>query len=276
MANALAESSDVYSSDEDPELVRDALPFALKTIESLLAQVPEHKGLLVAAASGFTQYSYAFVWLDSEEAAQSDPVKAKQLRARARQLYLRARDYGLRALELRQPGFRELLNHDPAHALKKMKRNDVPALYWTAAAWGAAVTQAKGEMDLVADLPVVETLMRRALELDESFDRGAIHDFFLSYEASRAGGSLEKAKEHFQRAKELNQGHKVGPLVSFAENISVQTQNRKEFNELLDRALAFDVNSVPSLRLANILAQRRARQLKAQIDDLFLEEEEQS
>ena len=39
LAEALAESGSVYASDSDPELVRDALPFALKTFESLLESV---------------------------------------------------------------------------------------------------------------------------------------------------------------------------------------------------------------------------------------------
>ena len=279
MADSLAGSSDVYASDEDPELVREALPFALKTIESLLAQVPQHQGLLVSAASGFTQYAYAFVWLDAEEIENTDSVAAKQLRERARLLYLRARNYGLRALDVTEPDFSERINQDLDAVLKKMKQSDVPALYWTAVSWAAAVSQAKGNMDLVADLPAVDAMIRRALELQENYDSGAIHEFLISYESGRAGGSLEKAREHFARAMEINGGKKIAPLVSLAENISVQNQDRKEFLELLERALSFDVNSAEKNRLANLIAQKRARQLKARIEDLFLdnvEEQEES
>jgi len=61
LADALAESGPVYASDSDPDLVRQALPFALKTFESLLESAPENKDLLVSTCSGFTQYAYAFV-----------------------------------------------------------------------------------------------------------------------------------------------------------------------------------------------------------------------
>ena len=60
LGNALAEAGDTYGADEDPELVAAAIPFGLKTIESLLAEAPRHEGLLYAAVSGFTQYAYAF------------------------------------------------------------------------------------------------------------------------------------------------------------------------------------------------------------------------
>ena len=36
------------------ELVREAVPFSLKLIESLLAESPRHRGLLLAACKGFT------------------------------------------------------------------------------------------------------------------------------------------------------------------------------------------------------------------------------
>ncbi len=86
------------------------------------------------------------------------------------------------------------------------------------------------------------------------------------------GGSLDKAREHFGRAMELGGGRKISPLVTFAETVSVRTQNRKEFLELLSRALAFDARTeAPEFRLANLLAQRKARWLEGRVDELFLE-----
>ena len=66
VAGMLSESGSTFSSDEDPELVRDAVPFALKLYESLLESVPENQDLLRATCSVFTQYAYAFVQLDAE------------------------------------------------------------------------------------------------------------------------------------------------------------------------------------------------------------------
>src|SRR2546427_12543180 len=68
MADALSGTGSGFASDDDPELVREAVPFALKTMESLLPEQPEHVGLLTALASGFTQYGYAFVQQDADRA----------------------------------------------------------------------------------------------------------------------------------------------------------------------------------------------------------------
>ena len=61
LGDSLAESGTTFASDDDPELVGQALPFSLKLIEGLLDASPKHRGLLFAASSGFTQYSYSFV-----------------------------------------------------------------------------------------------------------------------------------------------------------------------------------------------------------------------
>ena len=44
---------EVYLSEEDPELVRDALPFLLKTVESVLEATPSRKDALLFANNGF-------------------------------------------------------------------------------------------------------------------------------------------------------------------------------------------------------------------------------
>src|SRR3954467_15509575 len=71
-ADALAQSGRTFSSDDDPDLIKSAAPFSLKLMESILAEDPRHTGLLTAAASGFTQYAYAFVQEDADEMEAHD------------------------------------------------------------------------------------------------------------------------------------------------------------------------------------------------------------
>jgi len=274
LGDALSESGATYASDDDPDLVKDALPFALKLIESLLAQTPDHRGLLLAAAAGFTQYSYAFVQEEADEKEDSDPEAASALRTRARRLYLRARDYGRRGLEVEHPGFAEALAKDPETALRMAEREDVPFLYWTAAAWGSLIALSKDDPDRIADLPLVGALSRRALELDEEFDAGSLHELMISFEGGRSdsmGGSADRAREHFRRALELSGEKRASPLVALAETVSVKEQNRSEFESLLHRALGIDPYVKPEWRLANLVMQRRARWLLGRADTLFLD-----
>jgi len=273
LGDALAEGGSTYASDSDPELVWEAVPFGLKTIEGLLLESPKHKGLLLAAASGFTQYAYGHLQLEADYAEEGSLAQATHLRDRARALYLRARDYGLRGLEVEQPRFGERLRADSKGALSQVGKKQEALLYWTAAAWGAAISISKSDAELSADQHLVEELMRRALALDQRFEHGAIHDFFISYEGGRAsvGGSYQRAREHLEQAVALSDGKRAWPYVTFAEVVSVATQNRQEFKELLEKALAIPVDQVPELRVANLLAQRRARWLLERQDDLFIE-----
>jgi predicted anti-sigma-YlaC factor YlaD len=272
-ADALSSGGGSFAQDDDPELVREATPFALKTMESLLAEQPGHKGLLLSLAKGFTQYSAAFVLQDALEEEDKE-VRAQGL-GRARRRFLRAKGYGLRGLSVDHVGFESMAAADPARAASLAGPGDVPFLYWTAAAWSLAVVHSPNDPAMLADLPRCEALMRRALALDEGYGAGAIHEYFIAFEGGRPaamGGSFERARRHYERAMELSGGKKVSPMVTYAETVSVRTQDKKEFLGLLDRALEFDAyGTAPEFRMANLVAQRRARWLKGRTDELFLD-----
>ncbi|MHB9007965.1 MAG: TRAP transporter TatT component family protein [Limisphaerales bacterium] len=273
VGDALAGGGTTFASDDDPELVRQAVPFSLKLMESLLAETPEHQGLLFASASGFTQYAYAFVQQEADELEDEDVAAAATMRDRARRLHLRARNYGLRGLEASHPGFQEKLRADAAAAVALARRRDVPLLYWTAASWASAISLSKNNPDLIADLPQVEAMIDRALELDEAWDRGAIHSLLITYETVRqgaAGEGADRARRHFERAVELSGGRNAGPYVALAEAVAVQAQDVKEFDALLAQALAINADATPDQRLVNLVMQRRARWLLARRENLFL------
>jgi hypothetical protein len=271
LANTLAGPGNL-GSDDDPELVRDAAPFGLKTMESVLEAQPEHVGLLTALTSGFTQYAYAFVQQDAD-AAELDAkyAQASAGRLRAKKLYLRARDYGLRGLEQSSPGITEKLKSMRAlgDAVQGLKKDDVPLVYWTAAAWALAISNGKEDMQLVSELPAPEALMRKALELDEAWDDGAIHEFFVTFEAARPGGTEAGARAHLDRAQALAHGRRLGVQVSWAEGPLVQAQRREEFEQVLKAVLAADPGASKPDRLANLIAQRRAKLLLDHAADLF-------
>ena len=274
VGDAIAGGGDGFASDNDPDLIRDASPFSLKMMESLLAENPRHRGLLLAATKGFTQYAYAYVQQHADEVEGTDVATAYAERDRAKRLYLRARDYGLRGLSLEQPEFFVQLRVDPQTTVNKVKPEDVALLYWTGAAWAAAIVAGKDDPFLVADLPFVEALIMRAAEIDETFDDGALHVFLISYEMSRSAVSkdaAQKARGHFNRAVELSDGLQAAPYVALAESVTVQERRRDEFTKLLNQALAVDIDKHPDWRLSNLIMQRRARWLLAHTDEYFLE-----
>jgi predicted anti-sigma-YlaC factor YlaD len=274
-ADTLAESGATFASDDDPELIKAAAPFSLKLMETFLAENPRHPGLLAAAASGFTQYAYAFVQQDADETEPRDLAAAEALRTRARRLYLRARGYGLRGLEVKHPGFGKALLADPKATVRTAGKADVPLLYWTAAAWASAISLSKDNPEIVGQIPAMESLIDRALDLDESYANGAIHSFMISYEMSRpgaAGDPVARARNHFERARALSHGTDASPFVALAEAVTIQKQDVKEFESLLNQALAINPDANPDTRLVNTVMQRRARWLLSRKSELFLVE----
>jgi predicted anti-sigma-YlaC factor YlaD len=269
VAETLASSGDVFTRDDDLELVGDAIPFGLKLYESLLDSAPTNKDLLIATCSNFTQYGVAYVETEAlvlGEAQHHDEVV--HLNARALKLYLRAKGYCERAMEVRFPGIMQKLPADPVGALAKAEKKDVPLLYWMAASWGSAIALGVDRPDLVIDMPTVRALADRAIALDETWSRGTLHEMFVSLDSLPAalGGNPDRARMHFTKAVEQQKGLSPGPYVALALGVVVPAQDRAEYEKLLNEALAIDPEKDPSNRLVTLVQQRRARALLDQID----------
>jgi len=270
-------ASNVFVEENDPELIRDALPFVLKGYEALLDVEPENVELCLSTADAFVKYANLFVHEEAQRLEGVDFKRAQYLRRRATKLYLRGRDYALKCLSIDRLGFEKRLRQDPRQALGVLSPRDVPLLFWAGAGWAGAISTDLNNMSLVAELPIVEAMMRCALELDEDFEDGVIHEFFIAYEGSRpeaSGGSPERAIEHFNRAVTLTRGRKASPFVSLASSVAVKKQDYKLFEDLLNKALAVDPDAVPQWRLVNTLAQEKALWLMDQGAELFLDYEE--
>ncbi len=282
LSETLAEGASVYASDDDPELVREALPFNLKTIETLLKSSPDHPGLLLFACSTFTQYAAAFIQADAEVAEWEDfdYAAAENSKARALNLYIRARNYCLRRVDVDYPGLAGRLRLEPDEAVSVFGVEDTETMYWLGGSWGSAISLGLDQPDLAADLPVVRALLARALELDEDYNRGALHGAFITLESvpELLGGSPTRARAHFERAVELSGGLDASPYVAMATGVSLATQDREEFESLLGSALAVDPEADIGIRLLNLVTQKRARLLLDHADELFeapLEQEEE-
>jgi predicted anti-sigma-YlaC factor YlaD len=272
IGDALAEGGSTYESDDDLELVQGALPFALKLVETMLEESPKHRGLLFAAAQGFTSYAYLAVQQEMDRAKGVDYEREDKLRARGRKLYLRAHGYGLRGIDVAHPGFSARLSAKPREAVTVLNRKDLQLIYWTAASLGLAISCSKDDVDMIGRIPEVEALIDRALELDESWNGGAFHEFAIVLAGAKPGEiDYESVERHYKRVVDLSKGANAAIHVTYAETVHVQKQRRQEFQEVLERAL-----SVPpsedhkNMRLTNELAQRRAVWLLSRIDDLIL------
>ena len=96
--------NNVFTQDNDPELVGDALPFAIKMYESLLASVPDHEGLRLRTGSLYIMYANAFLQTPADMMSGQQLEQKEFLLGRSKNLYLRGRDILLVGLGKKEPG----------------------------------------------------------------------------------------------------------------------------------------------------------------------------
>lgn len=246
--------------ETDLKLAQASMPANLKMIETLLLADPGNTAYQVQAAMGFYGYTLAFV----EPAGDPD---------RAADLYQRARAHALIALE--HAGMSQAALTGSAaefdQDLATLDTDAVPALFWTASSWGKWIELQLDDPARLAELPRVEAMMQRVLELDETYYYGGAHLFFGAYYGGRApmfGGDFARAAKHFDRAAVINRNQLLLVEVYRARYLLRQMGEREAFHSTLTRVVEASVAD-PDLNLANALAKQEATALLAQEKDLF-------
>jgi predicted anti-sigma-YlaC factor YlaD len=261
-------SSDAFTGDSDPQLVGDALPFAMKMYEVLLSSNPNHVGLLNTTGSIFVMYANAFVQGPAEMLSSDEWQQREEGMARAKRLYLRGYGYLSTALDTKFKGFKQANLEDGSlqAILQKCKKEDVGTLYWTVAGGLAAYSIDVLDFELSANIPKWSAMIHRAYELDPNYGGSALEEFLILFYGSLPpllGGDKEQAKVHFERALEKSNGNSASAYISYAQSICVPAQNYDTFKDHLERALAIDPNADTSTRLVTIIGQRKARWMLA-------------
>jgi hypothetical protein len=149
---------------------------------------------------------------------------------------------------------------------------DITYLYWISAALGGLISSSQGNPIYVVDLPKVGWLLEKSLELDESWNNGALYSAMISFTMSRPDAVTNReqlARSYFDKAIEASSGEDCSVYVRFAESVCIKNQNKDEFIEKLNYVLRFNIESVKELQLTNTMAQSRAKWLMERIDELF-------
>ncbi len=260
MGGVLENSMAALYEETDLKLAEAAIASDLKLLEGLLKTDPENKNMLLMATKGFTAYALGFV-------EDNDP-------ARARELYLRARDYGIRLLEKEKdlPGTTFQKLDLLQKALKRFSGDNVPALFWAANAWASWINLSFTNPQALADLPKVQMMMERVLELDESYYYGSAHLFFGTIYAARPpllGGDIQKARSHFNKCFTYARGQFLLPYVYFAKYYTTRLFDEALFDSTIQTVLKTPLSILPDQQLPNAIARRKAAKLQAMKEDLF-------
>jgi hypothetical protein len=275
-ASILVMSMPAYDRETNLEFAEQSITGNLKLIEGLLEVTPDNPDLLALAASNFARYAFGFIEEKIDIAdSQYDLEEKDRLVAQAVDFYGRARSYGVRLIGQSRGRFAEILEQsleELSLELEQFKKKDVPGLFWTAYAWGSIINLKQDEPRHLANLPKVDLMMRRVLELDEHYYFGGAHFFYGVYYGGRPetlGGDPEKARLHLRRAIQLTDGKYLMPKFLLAKYYALPVQDRKLFEETLKEVTAAPPDIFPEQGLANELAKRNAQLWLERAGELF-------
>jgi len=242
----------------DLELVCDGSSSYLLLLDSLLARDPDDLNLLINSTKAYSAYVIVTTECGRPE--------------RSAVLSRTGRAYGLRLLR-ESGGINRSDNlEEISRKLRDTGRRKVEALFWGAYSWAQWINYQHGAPAAVIDLPKVELIMKRVVELDETFYNGGAHLFLGIYHALKPeiyGGDPVASRRHFDKALEIS-GRRFLPVqVAYAEHYARMVQDRQLFENLLAEVLAFDIFTVPDTTLSNLIAQKQAVKLLAEIDQYF-------
>ena len=245
----------------DPILAEQSMPGQLKLLETLLVNDPGNKNLLVTLSQAFGGYAFLFIEDTDQE--------------RAKALYARARDYGYRAL--RRYASCDLANEsDPARVEACLatftKKKTAPALFWTAYSIAGIGKLSLDSPDSIADLAKAEKMMNRVNALWPDYFYGGPDTFLGSYYGGRSkilGGDPAKSKKYFDAAMAASGGKLLTVQLLYAKYYAVQFQDKALFHDLLTKAIDASPDILPEQRLANVVAQKKAKDLLKKENELF-------
>ena len=243
----------------DLRLIREGMPSYLMLIDGMVEAVPDNERLLISAAQGYASFASAFIQDEDKDYAKV--------------LYTRAKDYALRALE--QIGIKDpvSIRFDAfEEALTALDRKDVPYIFWAASCWGNWINLSQGSIEALAELPRVELMMKKVLDLDEGFYYGGAHIFMGILNGSKpkmAGGNLNRGREHFLKALELGRGEYLMTYIYYADYYAKKSFDKELYVSTLETALKTPADIRPDLTLLNTVAHIKAREMLNQADEYF-------
>ena len=259
--------------ESDLVVVETTLAKNLKTLERLAGT--GNTGLIVKTARAHSSYS-GFLEDKMEDAEiAGDFDTADEMRSQAIAHYVRSEAYAFKALAKSDKTFKHARTVETAafeKALQKLKKKQVEPLFWAAYAIGRGISLQKEDPMQVIDLARVELMMRRVLELDETFYFGSAHLFYAVYYGDRSpaiGGDPEKAKEHIDYVDKLNEGKFLMAKFYLARYYAYPKQDLKLYKQALQEVIDAPQDIFPGEQAATSIAKSRAKRWLAQADMLF-------
>lgn len=258
--------------EHQPEFAEKYYENKIRSIGEIIKKEPENFDLLKEGVEEFTMYAFGFLMEKADRALINNYSTGVRLQEMAHQYFVDAIDFGERSINLKYNDYQKWIAGEIGNIGLEPVNIDIALFYWTAAAYGGAVSSSQGDPEWVIKLPRVGLLLNEVMKKDSLWNNGAALVAMITYTMNNpeiAGESEKLARQYFDTAVNVSNGMDLGPYIAIAESVSKLNQNRNEFIQLLNQALDIDINSNPDLRLANIISRKRAEWLLANVDEFF-------
>ena len=229
--------------------------------------------LLNNGVEELTTYAFGFLMEESDRAMLDNYSKAKELESQAHQYFSQAVGYGESALDILYEDYTDWISDNSGDIIFTPDSEDLGLFYWTAAAYGGAISSSGGDPSWIIKLPRVGKLLNSIVAIDSSWNHGAALVALISFTMNNPLISSDEAnkisKNLFNSAVDASQGLDMGPYLTYAESVSKVRQDKEEFIELLNEALKIDILSAKDFQLTNTISRNRAEWLLENIDEFF-------
>ena len=237
-----------------------ALASNINLLEGLLKGDPENIKLRLLTSQALSGYALGFV-----EDTEPD---------RARNIYLRARDHAMIVLRMNEEfAGREKQNlEEYEKAISTFEDEDIGALFWAAFSWAGWINLSMSDPQAFIDLPKVQVMMQKVLDMDETFSCRAVWKSFArvwGMKPRMLGGDPDKAKEFFDRNLEITNKKFLLTYIYYARYYAEKTLDEECFDECIRIVEDTPVNILPEYQLLNAIAKKKANRLKEKREDLF-------
>jgi hypothetical protein len=222
--------------------------------------------ILVNACSLMTMYQYAFTMELADRMIEIDYDKGTKLYAESHLNFIKAYHFGERAIEEKHPGFGEWLS-GKSQIKPNFDEYDVSILYWTGAALGGAISSSRGNPNWIIRLPKVGTLFKGALSINPDWKKGALYSAMISFSMSQPdnySSNLRTAENYLFKADRASGGFHTAAQLTFAETVSVKSQDKDEFLKKVNKVLNQENNN----EIENMIIRQRAEWLLTRTEDL--------
>lgn len=252
----------------DVQLAREALPGGIVQLDAFALAYPDHRGFRVMHAEALCQYVTAFVFDDWEDASLAKRPDAERLARRVENLLGQCVEANLALLPEPWRKARNAGADAWSAQLATATRAELDALRWLA--MSDSLLLALDPIRRLPTLPIMQKTLERVIELapgshesDAELVLGTLQAGTSKYFHGPDGSQL------FDRARKQQGPGALMVEVMFARAVAVAKSDRALFTATLQRVLDADLAAWPELRLANELAQIKARRYLAAIDQLI-------